>query len=72
MGHITQDHLKQSAIAVPQNNDIALALEEEIRPIFDAIVRNSQEITTLTKQRDKILPLLMNGQVSVNYDLSHD
>lgn len=26
----------------------------------------------LTKQRDEFLPLLMNGQVSVNSDLSHD
>lgn len=26
----------------------------------------------LTKQRDELLPLLMNGQVSVNSDLSHD
>ena len=28
------------------------------------------EITMLTKQRDELLPLLMNGQVSVNYHLS--
>ena len=26
----------------------------------------------LTKQRDELLPLLMNGQVSINSDLSHD
>lgn len=31
-----------------------------------------KEIKSLTKQRDELLPLLMNGQVSVNYDLSHD
>ena len=30
------------------------------------------EITMLTKQRDELLPLLMNGQVSVNYHLSDD
>ena len=29
------------------------------------------EIQSLTKQRDELLPLLMNGQVTVNYDLSH-
>ena len=31
-----------------------------------------KEIEQLTKQRDELLPLLMNGQVSVNYHLSHD
>ena len=35
-----------------------------------AMIQNNQEIATLTKQRDELLPLLMNGQVSVNYHLS--
>ena len=72
MGHITQDHLKQSTIALPPNADIANKLEERLLPVFDAIITNSQEIMNLTKQRDDLLPLLMNGQVSVNYHLSHD
>ena len=72
MGHITQDHLKQSTIALPSDIDIVNKLEERISPIFDAIVNNSQEIMNLTKQRDELLPLLMNGQVSVNYHLSDD
>ena len=72
MGHITQDHLKQSTIALPQNVDIANRLEEKLCPIFDAIVKNNQEILALTKQRDELLPLLMNGQASVNYHLSDD
>ena len=72
MGHITQDHLKQSTIALPQNIDIANKLEERLCPIFYAIVKNCQEIMTLTKQRDELLPLLMNGQASLNYHLSHD
>jgi len=72
MGHITQDHLKQSTIALPQNIDITNELEKRLCPIFDTIVRNSQEIMSLTKQRDDLLPLLMNGQVSVNYHLSDD
>ena len=72
MGHITQDHLKQSTIALPPNTNIANKLEERLSPIFDAIINNSQEIMNLTKQRDELLPLLMNGQVMVNYHLSHD
>lgn len=66
MGHITQDHLRQSTIVLPPDVDIANKLEEKLCPIFDAIVKNSQEIMTLTKQRDELLPLLMNGQATVN------
>ncbi|MBD8981732.1 MAG: restriction endonuclease subunit S [Bacteroides cellulosilyticus] len=36
------------------------------------IDQNIIENNNLIKQRDELLPLLMNGQVSVNYDLSHD
>ena len=72
MGHITQDHLRQSTIVLPPDVDIANKLEEKLCPIFDAIVKNSQEIMTLTKQRDELLPLLMNGQAPVNYHLSDD
>lgn len=38
--------------------------------IFE-IEQKKQEIESLTKQRDELLPLLMNGQVSVNSDLSN-
>ena len=70
MGHITQDHLRQSTIALPPNVDITNKLEEKLCPIFHEIVKNNQEIMALTKQRDELLPLLMNGQASVNYHLS--
>ena len=70
MGHITQDHLQQSAIAIPDNKDIADRFEELISPIFNQIIKLHEEILNLTKQRDKLLPLLMNGQVSVNSDLA--
>ena len=36
------------------------------------IDKNIAESNNLIKQRDELLPLLMNGQVSVNSDLSHD
>ncbi len=72
MGHITQDHLQQSTIAIPDNKDIAVRFEELISPIFEQIVKLQEEISNFTKQRDELLPLLMNGQVSVNSDLSDD
>ena len=38
--------------------------------IFDNIKNNIDEINAITKQRDELLPLLMNGQAMVNSDLS--
>ena len=69
MGHITQDHLQQSTIAIPNNKDIADRFEELVSPIFNQIIKLQEEIINLTKQRNELLPLLMNGQVSVNSDL---
>ena len=40
--------------------------------LYLQIDANYKEIKFLTKQRDELLPLLMNGQVSVNSDLSDD
>ena len=71
MGHITQDHLQQSTIAIPDDKSIADKFDIYIAPIFEQIVKQQEEIQSLTKQRDELLPLLMNGQAMVNYDLSH-
>ena len=70
MGHITQDHLQQSTIAIPDNKDIADRFEELISPIFNQIIKLQEEIIDLTRQRNELLPLLMSGQVSVNSDLA--
>ena len=43
-----------------------------VTPMFDEQLLRLQEIEELTKQRDELLPLLMNGQASVNYHLSDD
>lgn len=65
MGHITQEHLQQSTIAIPDNKDIADRFEKLISPIFNQIIKLHEEILNLTKQRDELLPLLLNGQISV-------
>ena len=65
MGHITQDHLQQSTIAIPDNKDIAEKFEELISPIFKQIVKLQEEISNFIKQRDELLPLLMNGQITI-------
>ena len=41
---------------------------ERIKVIYEQIDNNIEEINALTKQRDKLLPVLMNGQAVVNSD----
>ena len=38
---------------------------EKVKPMFDEQLLNEKEIETLTKQRDELLPLLMNGQLTM-------
>ena len=51
---------------------ILAKFDETITPLFQTIKKNEMQIVELTKQRNELLPLLMNGQVSVNYHLSLD
>ena len=51
------------------NKGIISLFCDKVSPIMRQIKKNTQEMIHLTKQRDELLPLLMNGQVSVNYDL---
>ena len=46
--------------------------EKKVTAINDKQLELQKENENLTKLRDELLPLLMNGQVSVNYDLSND
>lgn len=48
--------------------EIQSKFEELITPIKEKQSKNLNEINALTKQRDELLPLLMNGQASVNSD----
>lgn len=52
----------------------ALVMEynKKVKNLFNQIECMIVNIESLTKLRDSLLPLLMNGQVSLNYDLSHD
>ena len=53
------------------NKKIISLFCDKVSPIMKKIKKNTQEMIHLTKQRDELLPLLMNGQVSVNSDLPH-
>ena len=45
---------------------------DTIKSVYAKIDANITESNDLIKQRDELLPLLMNGQATVNYDLSND
>lgn len=67
---------KSMAIVPPK--EVLYDFNQYIRPIIENFIQNEIQITTLTKQRNELLPLLMNGQVKVgversrlNYDLPH-
>lgn len=60
-----------ASIEIPYPNASTLKAFANITyPLIEKIKQNKIQIEELTKQRDELLPLLMNGQVSVNSDLS--
>ena len=58
--------LESTQILLPSYN-ILSAFTKQIKDIVRLQAKNYQQILSLTKQRDELLPLLMNGQV--NFDL---
>ena len=52
------------------HEDIIKVFAKEVRNIITMMVNLRKENIELTKQRDELLPLLMNGQAMVNYHLS--
>ena len=68
-GSITKDDLFVLPVVVP-NTAVLLSFEKVCSAFFEKQMIIGEEIDLLTKLRDSLLPLLMNGQVSVNYDLA--
>ena len=54
------------------SNSIDKKYSKIVDSIIESVLNNQIEIIKLTKQRDELLPLLMNGQATVNYHLSDD
>ena len=55
-------------IKIPVN--MMKSFSAKVSPLYMQIHKNNKEIAELTKLRDELLPLLMNGQATVNYHLS--
>ena len=60
----------ESSILCIGNKKVISMFCERIKPILAKIKENTIETEKMIKQRDELLPLLMNGQVSLNSDLS--
>ena len=67
---VSRDDLCKFSILVVGANDAYKQWVELQDEIANKQFVLTKEIASLTKQRDELLPLLMNGQASVNYHLS--
>ncbi len=66
---MTSSTLYSIKLVKPQNETLK-KFDEMISPLFEHMKQISKQNVVLTKHRDELLPLLMNGQASVNYHLS--
>ena len=55
---------------IKPSDDLLKRFNDVLIPVFYKIKQTKDECEKLIRQRDELLPLLMNGQVSVNSDLS--
>ena len=69
--NLRTDYLQNYFVLVPPK-ELLRRYSEIVEPIMQEALQLSFENESLIKQRDELLPLLMNGQVSLNSDLSHD
>jgi len=62
--HINKDTVDKSPIVIPAQN-VLHQYYEKVNPLYKEIIEKAKESQKLTALRDKLLPLLMNGQLVV-------
>ena len=70
INNLTNQTFDEVYVTVPQD-DVLLEFDKRQSQIFSEIGLFEKSNLILTKLRDELLPLLMNGQASLNYHLSH-
>ncbi len=65
--NISQDVIKNTYLSIPEYV-LLKNYSDIVNPIINKIIAKKQEVEYLTKQHNELLPLLMNGQVSLNSD----
>ncbi|MCA4590568.1 restriction endonuclease subunit S [Bacteroides fragilis] len=71
VGHLSDKDLKGLYLIKPLKTR-AFNPRKTLDGLLALVIENKKQILSLTKQRDELLPLLMNCQVSVNSDLLLD
>ena len=71
INNLTNQTFDEIYIVMPEDK-LLLEFDKRQSQIFAEIGLIEKSNVELTKQRDELLPLLMNGQASVNYHLSDD
>ena len=69
INNLTNQTFDEIYMTIPQDN-LLFEFDKKQAQIFAEIGLIEKNNLELTKQRDELLPLLMNGQASVNYHLS--
>ncbi len=64
-GSITRNDLHSLPVVVPPNDELIEEYEATISPCTRQIYSNHQQSQELTRLRDWLLPMLMNGQITV-------
>lgn len=62
--NMSKDEFASIKVGYPPKR-ILQVFHNKVAAIFDSIKNNIDEINALTKQRDELLPLLMNGQITI-------
>ena len=68
---VSREDILKFPMLKPSDNVLDL-WEEIVSALNDRQLEIQKENENLIKQRNELLPLLMNGQISVNYDLADD
>ena len=71
INNLTNQTFDEVYVTVPQD-DVLLEFDKRQSQIFSEIGLFEKSNLILTKLRDELLPLLMNGQASLNYHLAND
>lgn len=67
--NISQDTIKNTILPIP-TQDVLTKYSDVTKPIIEEMIENQKGLENLIKLRDGLLPLLMNGQASLNYHLA--
>lgn len=62
--NLKTDILKEYPILIPDKESL-LFFDNQVKPIFNKILKNQTQIRTLTSLRDTLLPKLMGGEVRI-------